>query len=138
MQFVPYLNFDGQCEEAFRFYEQALGGKLEITTNGNSPVAEHVPPEWHNRILHARLTVGDAVLMASDSPPGQPVHPQGIYVAIQIDDPAKAERIFHALAEDGTVQMPFEETFWADRFGMLVDRFGIPWMINCGQRAGNQ
>ncbi|HSG41418.1 MAG TPA: VOC family protein [Thermoanaerobaculia bacterium] len=137
MQFIPYLNFDGQCEEAFRFYERCLGGKLEITTHGDSPIAEHVPPEWHQRIMHARLTVGDAVLMASDSQPGEHVNPQGMYVALQIDDPAEAERIFQALAENGTVLMALEETFWADRFGMLVDRFGIQWMINCGMRGGN-
>ncbi|MDQ3557459.1 MAG: VOC family protein [Gemmatimonadota bacterium] len=133
MQFTPYLNFDGQCAEAFRFYEQVLGGELEMQTHGDSPIAGEVPPETHDLILHARLKVGDALLMASDSPSEHYEKPQGLYVSIQVDDPADAERIFHALAENGKVTMPIEKTFWAERFGMLVDRFGTPWMVNCDQ-----
>jgi PhnB protein len=132
MQIAPYLNFDGQCAEAFRFYEKVLGGKiLVMQTHGESPIAGEVPPGWHDRVLHARLAVGDQVLMGSDSPPEHYQKPQGLYVALQIDDPADAERIYHALAENGTVTMPLEKTFWAERFGMLVDRFGTPWMVNC-------
>lgn len=136
MQLVSYLNFNGQCAEAFRFYEQCLGGKIVgMQTHGESPIAGDVPPEWHDRILHARLEVGGAVLMASDSPPEYYERPQGLYVAIQVDEPAEADRIFHALADRGTVKMPIQQTFWAARFGMVVDRFGTPWMINCGQAA---
>jgi PhnB protein len=132
MQLTPYLNFNGQCEAAFKFYEQCLGGKIvALFTHRNTPAAEHVPAEWQDRIMHARLVVGDAVLMGSDSPPAYFEEPKGMYVSLQIDHPAEAERIFHALAEGGTVRMPIEETFWAARFGMLVDRFGTPWMINC-------
>lgn len=133
MQVNPYLNFDGQCEEAFRFYEQVLGGKIEaMMTHGESPIAGEVPSEWHDRILHARLVVGDQVLMASDSPPEYYQKPQGLYVSLHVEDPAEAERIFRALAEGGTVTMPFQKTFWAaGGFGMLTDRFGTPWMINC-------
>jgi PhnB protein len=132
MQFTPYLNFNGDCEAAFRFYERVLGGKIEaMSTHGESPIAGEVPANWHSRILHARLVVGEAVLMASDSPPEMYERPQGLYVSIGVHDVADAERIFHALAEGGRITMPIGKTFWAERFGMLVDRFGIPWRINC-------
>jgi PhnB protein len=132
MQVNPYLNFNGDCAAAFQFYERCLGAKIEvIMTHGESPIAKEVPPAWHDRVLHARLTVGNTVLMASDSPPEQYTKPQGLYVSLQIDTPAEAERIFHELAQAGRVTMPIDKTFWAERFGMLVDRFGIPWMINC-------
>jgi PhnB protein len=137
MQFTPYLNFNGDCEAAFRFYHRVLGGKLEMQTHGESPIAGEVPPTWHSRILHARLVVGDAVLMASDSPPEMYQPPQGLYVSIGVQDVADAERIFQALAEGGNVMMPIAPTFWAERFGMLVDRYGIPWMINCGIPEGS-
>jgi PhnB protein len=132
MQMHPYLTFDGRCEEAFRFYQQALGGRIEMMqTHGDSPITGEVPPAWHGRILHARMTVGDAVLMGSDAPPEHFQAPQGISVSVQVDDPAEADRVFAALAEGGRATMPIDRTFWAERFGMLVDRFGIPWMVNC-------
>lgn len=136
MQVNAYLNFNGQCEEAFTFYAECLGGKIESMMNhGDSPMAEHVPSEWKEKILHARLLVGDTVLMASDSPPEHYQAPQGSYVSLSVEDTADADRIFSALAEGGKVQMPIEKTFWAERFGMVVDRFGIPWIINCEQTA---
>jgi PhnB protein len=136
MQLNPYLFFNGQCEAAFKFYEQCLGGKIEaMITHAGTPAEEHVPSEWRNKILHARLVVGDKVLMGSDEPPDSYGEPKGFYVSLGIKDPADAERIFHALAENGKVRMPLQKTFWAVRFGMLVDRFGIPWMINCEQAA---
>ncbi len=133
MQITPYLNFDGQCREAFERYQQILGGTIEaMTTHGETPAAEFVLPEHQNSIMHARLvTATGQVLMASDAPPGRYSKPQGMYVSLHVDDPAEADRIFNALAEGGTVQMPIQETFWAARFGMLADRFGILWMINC-------
>ena len=136
MQLIPYLNFNGQCQAAFKFYEQCLGGKIiAMMTYGSTPAADHVSAETRDRIIHARLLVGDAVLMGSDSPPEHFQEPGGTYVSIHVNDPAEAERIFHALEEGGTVRMPIEETFWAVRFGMLVDRFGTPWMINCEKAA---
>ena len=135
MQLVPYLNFDGQCEAAFRFYAEVLGGTVDLRTHGESAIAKEVPPEWHHLVLHARMTVGDVVLMGSDSPPGKHEKPQGVFVSIQVTDPAAAERIFGALATGGNVTMPMQPTFWALRFGMLVDRFGIPWMVNCQRPA---
>jgi PhnB protein len=136
VQLIPYLLFNGQCEAAFKFYERCLGGKITfMTPHAGTPAEAQVPPEWRNKILHASLTVGDAVLMGSDAPPDRYEAPQGFSVTIQIKDPADAERIYHALAENGTVQMPLAQTFWAVRFGMLVDRFGIPWMVVCEQPA---
>ena len=136
MQIVPYLGFNGQCQEAFKFYEQCLGGQIvAMISHRETPAAQHVSPEMQDRIMHARLVAGDAVLMGGDSPTPEFEPPHGICISIQVDDPAAAERIFHALAEGGTVQMPVQETFWATRFGMLIDRFGIPWMVNCEKAA---
>ena len=132
MQLNPYLTFNGQCEAAFKFYEKVLGGKIEaMMTYGGSPMAEQTQPEWRNKIMHARMTVSDEVLMASDAPPDRYEAMKGIMVTLGIDDSGEAERIFRALSEKGSVQMPIQKTFWAARFGMLVDQFGTPWMINC-------
>jgi PhnB protein len=132
MQLNPYLVFPGQCEAAFKFYEQCLRGKIEaMIPHAGTPAEGHVPPEWAKKILHARLRVGDEVLMGSDAPPDRFEAPKGFSVSLQVKDPAEAERIFHALADNGTVRMPLQQTFWAVRFGMCVDRFGIPWMVNC-------
>lgn len=136
MQLNPYLFFNGDCEAAFTFYEQCLGGRIEaMRTHASTPAEEQVPAEWRDKILHARLVVGDQVLLASDAPPGSYETPQGFFVHLPLKDPAEAERIFHALAEDGTIKMPIEQTFWAVLFGMVVDRFGIPWMVHCGRAA---
>ena len=132
MQLQPYLYFNGDCEIAFKFYERCLGGKIEaMLTHAGTPAEQHVPAEWRSKILHARLVVGGAVLMASDAPPGHYHKPQGFSVSIHISEPIRAEDIFRALADGGTVTMPFAETFWAYRFGMMVDKFGTPWMVNC-------
>jgi PhnB protein len=132
MQLNPYLNFSGQCEEAFKLYESVLGGQILATmTYGETPMKDHTPPEFHGKIAHMRMTVGGTLLMGSDSPPDRFEPMRGITVALGIDEPAEAERVFHALADGGTVTMPIQETFWARRFGMLTDRFGTPWMVNC-------
>jgi PhnB protein len=132
MQISPYLNFPGRCEEALQFYATRLGGTVDaVMTFAGSPMEGHVPAEWRDKVLHASLKVGDMVLMASDAPPDRYEKPQGFSVSLGIAEPAEAERVFHALAEGGAVQMPIQQTFWAKRFGMLVDKFGIPWMINC-------
>lgn len=132
MQVNPYLVFNGQCEEAFTFYHQILGGELgEMMRFAGSPAESEVPPELGRKIMHTQLTWGDWGIMGSDCMPGQYATPQGFSVSLQVPDSAEAERIFNALAEGGTIQMPLEKTFWAQRFGMTVDKFGIPWMINC-------
>jgi PhnB protein len=95
-----------------------------------------VPADWRNKIIHARLVVGDQVLMGSDGTPAQPCEEiQGSFVSLNVETPVEAERIFHALEKNGTVKMALEQTFWAVRFGMCVDQFGVPWMVNCEQAA---
>lgn len=132
MKLNTYLSFNDECEAAFKFYEQCLGGKIEsMMTYGDSPMAEQTPPEKLDKIMHVSLIVGDTVLMGSDAPPNYFEKPQGFSVSLVFTDPDEAERIFNALAENGTVKMPIQETFWSPRFGMLTDRFGTPWMINC-------
>ena len=136
MKLSPYLSFNDECEVAFKFYEQCLDGKIDaMMTYGNSPMAEQTPPEKLDKIMHASITVGDTVMMGSDAPPNYFEKPQGFSVSLVLTDPDEAERVFNALAENGTEQMPIQETFWAARFGMLVDRFGTPWMINCDLAA---
>jgi PhnB protein len=137
MRLTPNLAFGGRCEAVFKFYEQCFGGKIvTMLTYAKSPMAEQVPPRWREKILHATLTAGDNVLIGADPVPEQYEQPKGFSVLLGIDDPVDAERIFHALAENGTVQMPLQKTFWSVRFGALVDQFGIPWPINCEQAPG--
>ena len=136
MQLSSYLLFNGECEAAFKFYEQTLGGKMEgMMKYAGSPAEQQVPAEGRDKILHARMTVGDSALMASDAPPGRYEKPRGFSVSIQLKDKADGERIFNALAEGGSVQMPFQKTFWSPGFGMCTDRFGIPWMVNSGEEG---
>jgi PhnB protein len=136
MYLNPYLNFAGNCEEAFKFYEKVLGGKIvAMMSHAGTPAEGHVPPEWRSKIMHARLIVGDEILMGSDAPPEHYQAMQGFSVTLGIDDSKEAERVFHALADGGNVKMPIQQTFWATRFGMLVDKFGTPWMINCEQAS---
>jgi PhnB protein len=136
MSLNPYLFFDGQCEAAFQFYARSLGGKIEaMIPHAGTPAEAQVPAEWKTKIMHARLVVNGQALMGSDTPPGRYTKPQGFYVAFQVKEAGEAERLFAALAENGRVTMAIQETFWATRFGMLVDQFGIPWMINCEKSA---
>ncbi len=134
MQLIPYLSFNGQCEEAFRFYEQVLGGKIQaMLPFEGTPAAEHVPAEVRNQIMHACMSIGENVLMASDCCGTDYQRTQGMSVSLHLETPDEAERVFQSLAEGGEVQMPIQETFWASRFGMLRDRFGTPWLINCSR-----
>jgi len=137
MQVNPYLSFKGDCEAAFKFYEQSLGGKPGgLFRYAGTPLAGQVPADWQDKIMHASVTVGDQVLMGGDVAPGQYEEPKGFSLSIQIQSTDDAERIFHELASGGRVVMPLEKTFWAARFGMVVDRFGIPWLINCEASEG--
>ena len=134
MKWNPYLTFNGQCRAAFEFYERCLGGRITfLMTYGESPMAEQTPVEWRGKILHVTFELDGQTLAGVDAPPERYQKPQGFSVALNLTDTAEAERIYQALAEDGTVQMPLQETFWAPRFGALTDRFGTPWMINCGR-----
>ena len=130
----PYLNFNGDCEAAFTLYEKCLGGKIEMSmTYAGSPMANQVPADWGNKILHVTMSLGDLRLRGAHAPPGRYERPRGFSVALNLDDAAQASRIFKELADGGTVQLPMQETFWAASFGMLTDRFGIPWIINCAK-----
>jgi PhnB protein len=132
MQLVPYVGFDSRCREAFEFYHRVLGGEIvAMFTHGETPAASHMPPEARDTIMHARLELDGATLMGGDAPPGIFERPRGFCVSLDVATPAEAERIFPALSEGGEVQMPLQETFWAERFAMFTDRFGTPWMINC-------
>ena len=136
MQLTPYLNFNGQCEEAFKFYERALAGKITaLVTFESMGSAGHLPEGWGKKIMHAHMTVGDQVLMGSDAPAGRFEKPQGFSMSVQVDQPSEADRVFNALAEQGEVRMPLQKTDWAARFGMLTDQFGVPWMVNCAAAA---
>jgi PhnB protein len=138
MQLNPYLMFNGQCEAAFKFYEKCLGGKIAaMMPYEGTPAAGQVPEGFGKKIIHARLIAGDLVLMGCDAPPERFQRPQGFSVSIQVETPADAERIFQNLSEGGKVSMPMQQTFWTSRFGMFVDQFGIPWMVNCEQAAAH-
>ena len=132
MGFNAYLNFGGNCREAFARYQEVFGGELFVQTLGEAPPQEgfEVAPEQKDLVMHAALMLEDGILMASDamSPDFGPV--QGMYVIYTTKSPEDAQRIFEALAEGGTVEMPAEPTFWSPMFGVCVDRFGTPWMVN--------
>ncbi|GIL04315.1 MAG: VOC family protein [Betaproteobacteria bacterium] len=130
---IAYLAFDGNCAEAMRFYERALGGKLEILMSGaDSPMAAQIPKEHAHRILHARLALpGGGILFAGDAPAHVPYQGiKGVSLTLNYDTVAEARRVFDALAAGGQVTMPMQPAFWAKAWGMLVDRFGTPWIVN--------
>ena len=130
--FNTYLNFNGTCAEAFRFYERCFGGTIEfLQTFGESPMKDSVKPEQYGLVMHVTLDVNGDTLMGSDATPDRYEAPQGIYVSISPKTYADGERIFKELSAGGEVEMPFQKTFWAAGFGMTRDRFGIPWMVNC-------
>jgi PhnB protein len=128
MKMQTYVNFDGRCAEAFRFYEKHLGAQVGMMmTHGQAPDQSTVRPEMKDAVLHARLSVGGTELMGADIPGAQPM--RSAYLSLGVDSDAEAERIFSALSEGGEVFMKMQQTFFASRFGQLRDRFGINWMI---------
>ncbi|MPS42318.1 MAG: VOC family protein [Pseudomonas sp.] len=132
MKMHAYLMFDGQCEAAFNRYAEVFGGKLEMMRYADSPEDMEVPAEYQQRVMHVCLTVGDQLLMASDNLPQYPYEGiKGCSVSLQVDNVPEAERLYEALSAGGSVQMELQATFWATRFAMLTDRFGVSWMINC-------
>jgi PhnB protein len=136
VQLYPHLTFDGQCEAAFTFYQECLHGKTTLMmTYENTPMDLQTPPDWQKKISHATFALAEFMFSGSDALPGQYQKLQGFSLQLNLSDPVETERIFKALAENGTVQMPLQETFWALRFGVLVDQFGIPWLINCEKPA---
>lgn len=136
MQTTVHLTFDGQCEDAFRYYEKHLGGKIEMIMRvDDSPIADQFPADRQKKIMHARVKVGDVQIMGADAPPDRYQKPQGFSVSLSVDAPAEAERLFAALADNGNVTMPMQQTFFASKFGMTFDRFGIPWLVICQSAA---
>jgi PhnB protein len=128
MKMTTYVNFPGTCAEAFRFYEQHLGGKIGMMmTHAQAPDQSKVNPDWKDAVLHARLSVGGTELLGADIPKAQPM--RSAYLSLSVDSDAEAERVFSALAEGGEVFMAMQETFFASRFAQLRDRFGLNWMI---------
>ncbi|HLO93085.1 MAG TPA: VOC family protein [Burkholderiaceae bacterium] len=132
---IAYLSFDGRCDEALDFYAAALGGRKTMrSTYGEAPPAADMPPapaSWKDKIMHARIEARGLTLMGSDMPPGMPFEGyKGFSLTVSAHDKAEGERLFKALSEGGQVTMPFSATFWSPGFGMLVDRFGVPWMVN--------
>jgi len=132
MQVNPYLHYNGNCEAAFKFYEKALGAKIEMMLRYEEAPAEMPSaPEHKKKIMHARISIGGATVMGSDSPPAHFQKPQGFSVSLTVEDLGDAERKFKALSQGGSVNMAFDKTFFAKGFGMCVDQFGIPWMVFC-------
>ena len=133
-QLDPYLTFNGTCAQAMQFYAATLGGKIEMMmTHAQSPIADQTPPAAADRIMHARLNLGNRTIMASDSMVGMPYHGMhGFSLSLSYPTAAEGHTVFDQLAAGGTIHMPFQKTFWAEGFGMLVDKFGTPWMVNCG------
>ncbi len=136
MQINPYLYFNGDCEKALKFYEAAFGAKTVMKmTYGEAPPDDQSSPSFEKKIMHARLDVGGSVVMMSDAPPERYQKPQGFSISYNSPDPSDAERVYAALSAGGQIVMPLAETFWAQRFAMFSDQFGIPWMINCEKTA---
>ena len=128
MRMNTYVNFGGNCAEAFRYYERHLGAKVGVMmTHAQSPDQSRVRPEWKDAVLHARIVIGDDELMAADIPGAEPM--RSAYLTLRTDSDIEAERVFSALSDGGRVLMPMEETFFAFRFGQVQDRFGLNWMI---------
>ena len=130
MKLYTYLNFGGNCEQAFRFYEQHLGGKITMMlTHAQQPNANDVPADWRNAILHARISIGETELQGADVPPERFQPMRSAYLSLLLDSSQEAERVYALLSENGEIFMPLAETFFAFRFAMLRDRFGVSWMI---------
>lgn len=130
MAFHPYLNFGGNCREAFTRYREIFGGELTLLAMSDMPPGNDAPADQADLIMHAALTFDVHLLMASDAPSDRFDGVRGMFVNYSVGDVKEAERVFEALGEDGEVTMPMAETFWSPRFGMCVDRFGTPWMVN--------
>jgi PhnB protein len=127
MRLDPYINYRGTCEEAFRFYEQHLGGRIVSMSKHSDTPNPQVPANWRDKVLHARVQIGSTILMGADIPNAEAV--RSSYLALTVDSEAEAERIYKLLADGGEVFMKMEKTFFANRFAMLRDRFGTSWML---------
>ncbi len=130
MQMNVHLNFPGNCAEAFAFYRDVFGSKDAFSmTYGEAPAGVPIPPNWNDKILHTSISIGGAVLMGCDAPPGRSKPIEGVQISMQSSDEAEARRIYEALKEGGKVDMPMAPTFWSPLFGMCTDKFGVAWMV---------
>ena len=130
MQLHTYLNYGGNCEQAFRFYEQHLGGKITMMMkHGENPTPGQVPPEWNNAVLHARMQLGGTELLGADIPPDRFQPMRSAYLTLRVDSSGEAERLYALLSSGGEIFMKMEKTFFANRFAMLRDKFGTSWML---------
>jgi PhnB protein len=128
MKTNTYVNFHGNCTEAFQYYRKHLGAKIGMMmTHAQSPGQSRVHPEWKDAVLHARISLGDAEVWAADIPNAEPM--RSAYLTLRMANDSEAERVFSALSDGGQVLMPMREEFFASRFGQVRDRFGINWMI---------
>jgi PhnB protein len=131
MRLSAHLTFDGQCRSAFLTYQRILGGTIvTMLTYGESPMASQVEPQWHGRIVHATLQLGDLELTGTDVRPQDYRRPQGFFVTVTVAPPHRAAEIFNALAADGEIRLPFQPTFWSPGFGVVIDKYSVPWEIN--------
>src|SRR5690349_9827428 len=129
MKVLTYLNYGGNCRQAFEFYQQHLGGKITmLTTHGEQPDASKVPPDWKNAVLHARIDIGGTTILGADIPPDRSQPMRSAYLSLMSETAAEADRAYAPLADGGQIFMPMAETFFAKRFAMLRDRFGTSWM----------
>lgn len=128
MKFNTYINFAGTCAEAFHYYEKHLEAKIgTMMTHGQMPAPSNLNPEWKDKVLHARIAIGDTELMAADIPNAEPM--RSAYLTLRLGSDKEAERVYAALSDGGQMLMPMQETFFASRFGQVRDRFGMNWMI---------
>lgn len=126
-----HLQFTGQCREAFEFYQAILGGSLEVISYGSTPAGEQVPEDWQDKVVHATLKIDELELAGADIQPEQYQKPTGFQLLIQAEDEERSKQLFDALGEGGSITIPLQQTFWSPCYGMLIDKFGIPWEVNC-------
>ncbi len=126
-----HINFAGQCQEAFEFYQSVLGGKIVLLTYGESPAKDIVPADWAKKIIHGSFIIKNLQIAGADVRPENYQKLQGCQLLLQLSNPADAARIFDALSTGGVVTMPLQKTFWSEAYGIVTDRFGVPWEVNC-------
>ena len=132
MEISTYVSFNGDCEAAFKFYEEVLGAKHGLLFRyADSPMTDVLPEGWGTKIMHGSVRIGAILLEGADAPPERYLKPQGFSLSLNVANADEAERVFERLGDGGEVRYPIAKTFWSERFGMVVDRFGIPWMISC-------
>ena len=132
MKIYTYLNYGGNCRQAFEFYAEHLGGKiLMMTTHADGPQPDKLPPDWKNAVLHARIAIGDTIVLGADIPPDRFQPMRSAYLSLMVDSAEEAERVYALLTQDGQIFMKMEKTFFAERFAMFRDRFGTSWMLLC-------